>query len=129
MHETIGFAVLIYSHISILVHNREDTIQNHTSLLIKVLLKCFKLIFSSDATLPPCTPETCTIAYKLNKCGMIVYQIGGLITGEVSFGIGTVVAVVLVVGIVYLLFRKNKYEDERLTIRSVDAAGRRAALK
>ena len=32
------------------------------------------------------------------------------------FGIGTVVAVVLVVGIVYLLFRKNKYEDERLTI-------------
>ena len=40
-----------------------------------------------------------------------------------------VVAVVLVVGIVYLLFRKNKYEDERLTIRSVDAAGRRAALK
>lgn len=69
MYETIGFAVLIYSHISILVHNREDTIQNHTSLLIKVLLKCFKLIFSSDATLPPCTPETCTIAYKLNKCG------------------------------------------------------------
>ena len=60
---------------------------------------------------------------------LIVYQIGGLITGEVSFGIGTVVAVVLVVGIVYLLFRKNKYEDERLTIRSVDAAGRRAALK
>ena len=60
---------------------------------------------------------------------LIVYQLGGLITGEVSFGIGTVVAVVLVVGIVYLLFRKNKYEDERLTIRSVDAAGRRAALK
>ncbi len=29
------FAVLIYSHISILVHNREDTIQNHTSLLYK----------------------------------------------------------------------------------------------
>ena len=28
-----------------------------------------------------------------------------------------------------MLFRKNKYEDERLTIRSVDAAGRRAALK
>ena len=48
---------------------------------------------------------------------------------KVVIGIGTVVAVVLVVGIVYLLFRKNKYEDERLTIRSVDAAGRRAALK
>ena len=68
----------------------------------------------------------CVFAYVVS---LIVYQIGGLITGEVSFGIGTVVAVVLVVGIVYLLFRKNKYEDERLPIRSVDAAGRRAALK
>ena len=68
----------------------------------------------------------CVFAYVVS---LIVYQIGGLITGEVSFGIGTVVAVVLVVGIVYLLFRRNKYEDERLTIRSVDAAGRRAALK
>ena len=68
----------------------------------------------------------CVFAYVTS---LIVYQIGGLITGEVSFGIGTVVAVVLIVGIVYLLFRRNKYEDERLTIRAVDAAGRRAALK
>ena len=68
----------------------------------------------------------CVFAYVVS---LIVYQIGGLITGEVSFGIGTVVAVVLIVGIVYLLFRRNKYEDERLTIRAVDAAGRRAALK
>ncbi|HJB31450.1 MAG TPA: ferrous iron transport protein B [Candidatus Oscillibacter excrementavium] len=68
----------------------------------------------------------CVFAYVTS---LIVYQIGGLITGEVSFGIGTVVAVVLIVGLVYLLFRKNKYEDERLTIRAVDAAGRRAALK
>ena len=68
----------------------------------------------------------CVFAYVTS---LIVYQIGGLITGEVSFGIGTVVAVVLIVGIVYLLFRRNKYEDERLTVRAVDAAGRRAALK
>ena len=68
----------------------------------------------------------CVFAYVTS---LIVYQIGGLITGEVAFGIGTVVAVVLIVGIVYLLFRRNKYEDERLTIRAVDAAGRRAALK
>ena len=68
MHETIGFAVLIYSHISILVHNREDTIQNHTSLLIKILLESLKLILPSDATLPPCAPKACTIAYKLYKC-------------------------------------------------------------
>ena len=68
----------------------------------------------------------CVFAYVVS---LIVYQIGGLITGEVAFGIGTVVAVVLIVGIVYLLFRRNKYEDERLTVRAVDAAGRRAALK
>ena len=68
----------------------------------------------------------CVFAYVVS---LIVYQIGGLITGEVAFGIGTVVAVVLIVGIVYLLFRRNKYEDERLTIRAVDAAGRKAVLK
>ena len=68
----------------------------------------------------------CVFAYVVS---LIVYQIGGLITGEVSFGIGTVVAVVLIVGLVYLLFRRNKYEDERLTIRSVEAASRRAAAK
>ena len=68
----------------------------------------------------------CVFAYVVS---LIVYQIGGLITGEASFGIGTVVAVVLIVGLVYLLFRRNKYDDERLTIRAVDAAGRRAALK
>ena len=55
----------------------------------------------------------CVFAYVVS---LIVYQIGGLITGEVSFGIGTVVAVVLVVGIVYLLFRKNKYDDNTLTV-------------
>ncbi len=68
----------------------------------------------------------CVFAYVIS---LIVYQIGGLITGEVAFGIGTVVAVVLIAGLVYLLFRRNKYEDERLTIRSVQAAGRKAALK
>ena len=58
-----------------------------------------------------------------------VYQIGGLITGEVAFGAGTIVAVVLIAGLAYLLFRRNKYDDERLTIRAVDAAGRKAVLK
>ena len=60
---------------------------------------------------------------------LIVYQIGGLITGEVAFGVGTIVAVVLIAGLLYLLFRKNKYDDERLTISAVEAASRRAAVK
>ena len=31
-------------------------------------MESLKLIFSSDTTLPPCTPKACTIAYKLYKC-------------------------------------------------------------
>ncbi len=49
----------------------------------------------------------CVFAYVVS---MIVYQIGGLVTGEVTFNLFTVVAVVLLAGILYLLFRKNPYE-------------------
>ena len=38
---------------------------------------------------------------------LMVYQIGGLLIGEVAFGIGTVVAIVILVGILYLLFRPD----------------------
>ena len=68
----------------------------------------------------------CVFAYVVS---LIVYQIGGLITGEVAFGLGTIVAVVLIAGLLYLLFRRNKYDDERLTISAVEAASRRAAVK
>ena len=68
----------------------------------------------------------CVFAYVVS---LIVYQIGGLITGEVAFGLGTVVAAVLIVGILSLLFRRNRYDDERLTISAVEAASRRAAAK
>ena len=68
----------------------------------------------------------CVFAYVIS---LIVYQIGGLITGEVAFGVGTIVAVVLIAGLLYLLFRRNKYDDERLTISAVEAASRRAAVK
>ena len=40
-----------------------------------------------------------------------VYQLGGLVTGEVSFNLFTIVALVLLAGLLYLLFRKNPYED------------------
>ncbi len=46
----------------------------------------------------------CLFAYVIS---MIVYQIGGLFTGEASFGVGTVAAVVLLAGLLYLLFRKG----------------------
>lgn len=56
--------------------------------------------------------------------GMITYNLGALITGELSFGIGTVVSIVLTAGIIYLLVRKGyKAEDAPKTLSSVEAAG------
>ena len=51
----------------------------------------------------------CGFAYIIS---MIVYQIGGLFTGEASFGVGTVVAFILLAGIIYLLFRKGYQPKE-----------------
>ncbi len=56
--------------------------------------------------------------------GVITYNLGALITGELSFGIGTVVSLVLTAGIIYLLVRKGyKAEDAPKTLSSVEAAG------
>ncbi len=46
----------------------------------------------------------CCFAYVIS---MIVFQIGGLFTGEASFGILTVVAFAALAGLIYLLFRKG----------------------
>ncbi len=51
----------------------------------------------------------CGFAYVVS---LIVFQLGGLATGEASFGLGTVVAVALLAGIVYLLFRKGYQGEE-----------------
>ena len=62
----------------------------------------------------------CVFAYA---AALIVYQIGGLITGAASFSLWTAVALVLLAGILYLLFRKGYQSEEnarRLT--SVAAA-------
>ena len=62
----------------------------------------------------------CGFAYVIS---MIVYQIGGLFTGEAVFGVGTVVAIALLAGLLYLLFRKGYVvpkESHNLTERSVD---------
>ena len=49
----------------------------------------------------------CLLAYCAS---LVVYQIGGLITGEVSFNIFTIVAIAIIAFTIYLLFRPNKYE-------------------
>lgn len=55
----------------------------------------------------------CVFAYAVS---LIVYQLGGLIVGEVSFGAGTVVAVVVFVGFLYLLLRKGYMPKEDRTV-------------
>lgn len=62
------------------------------------------------------------------QCGLAwvvalwIYQIGGLITGEVAFGPFAVLAILLAIGFIYLLFRKNKYKGKVESISSVAAA-------
>lgn len=55
----------------------------------------------------------CVFAYAVS---LIIYQLGLLIIDGV-FGIGTVVAILLAVGLVYMLFRRNKYKDDKLTLK------------
>ena len=61
----------------------------------------------------------CGFAYVIS---LIVYQIGGLILGQVAFGVGTVAAILCLAGLIYLLVRKNKYEETTLNLRAVAAA-------
>ena len=51
----------------------------------------------------------CVFAYV---CAMIVYQIGGLFMGLVPFSFYTVIAFVLLAGMLYLLFRKGYQADK-----------------
>ncbi len=62
----------------------------------------------------------CGFAYCVS---MMIYQIGGLITGDVSFGVWTVVAFVVLAAMIYLLVRKNRYGEygERLDARKAAA--------
>ena len=61
----------------------------------------------------------CGFAYVIS---LIVFQIGGLFTGEASLGLGTAAAVVLLAGILYLLFRKGyRGESDGYRLTSVAA--------
>ncbi len=62
----------------------------------------------------------CGLAYVVSLC---IYQIGTLITTG-SFGIGTVVAFLLVIGFIYLLFRPYR-ESEELKVNVKGMAGAR----
>ena len=59
----------------------------------------------------------CGFAYIIS---LIIYQVGGLFTGDVPFGVGTVVGFVALIGLIYMLFRKG-YQGEGERLRAVDA--------
>ncbi|WP_130870695.1 ferrous iron transporter B [Intestinimonas massiliensis (ex Afouda et al. 2020)] len=63
----------------------------------------------------------CGFAYVVS---LIVYQLTGLALGMVAFGPGTVAALVLLAGLIYLLVRKNKYADQGAGLRAVAAAAK-----
>ena len=64
----------------------------------------------------------CAFAYVVS---LIVFQLGGLATGEAGLGPGTVAALVLLAGIVYLLFRRGYRPGEERN-RSASLSGARA---
>jgi ferrous iron transport protein B len=55
----------------------------------------------------------CGFAYAIS---LIVYQIGGLFSGEASFSIFTIAAAAVLAALVYLVVRKNKYADTQVKI-------------
>lgn len=64
----------------------------------------------------------CGFAYVI---AMIVYQIGGLVTGEAPFGIFTVIAFALLVGLLYLLLRPYKENNGAVRLNDHSVAGAR----
>ena len=61
----------------------------------------------------------CGFAYLIS---LMIYQFGGLVTGEVRFGPGTIAAAADLVFLAYMLLRKNRYQNNVLAISAVDAA-------
>ena len=51
----------------------------------------------------------CALAYC---SALVVYQLGGLITGEVGFNFFTIVAAVILAAFIYLMLRPNKYVND-----------------
>lgn len=50
----------------------------------------------------------CGLAYIV---ALMINQFGGLLAGELSFGIGTIVAIILLLGMLYMLFRPAKKQE------------------
>ena len=60
----------------------------------------------------------CGFAYLIS---LMIYQFGTLFTGG-GFGVGTAAAIIDLAFLVYMLFRRNKYDHNKLTVTAVAAA-------
>lgn len=60
---------------------------------------------------------------------LIVYQLVGIVTGAVAFSVWTVLAVIVLAGMLYLLFRKNKYDEDTLKYTAAKARKKAKAAK
>ncbi len=60
---------------------------------------------------------------------LIVYQLVGIVTGAVAFSVWTVLAVIVLAGMLYLLFRKNKYDENTLKYTAAKARKKAKAAK
>jgi len=63
----------------------------------------------------------CGFAYLIS---LIIYQLGGLVTGEAAFGIGSIAGVLALAFLAYMLVRKNRYDDNTVTLSAVAAAAK-----
>ena len=64
----------------------------------------------------------CALAYC---AALVVYQIGGLIIGEVGFNFFTIVAIVIFAAFLYLMFRPNKYvgdNEVKIDVKKITAS-------
>lgn len=62
----------------------------------------------------------CGIAWVVS---LWIYQFVGLAMGLVSFNVFTVVGIILFIGFLWLLFRPNKWEGSKKSVRAVDFEG------
>ena len=111
-------AVLYSGNLSVQIAQHFTPITTYSFMLFNLLCApCFAAIgaIKREMNNPKWTLGAvgymCLWAYVV---ALITYQIGGLIAGEVAFGIGTIVAVALVACVIFLLFRKG-YDPARDT--------------
>ena len=133
----------VVSTFGVLFHLGEEVAEDAPDLLAAVALHYTQLAAYSfmlfNLLCAPCFAAMGAIKREMNNakwtlgaigymCGfayvvsLIVYQLGGLFTGETSFGLGTIAALACLAGLLCLIFRRNKYDENYLTVRSVSAS-------